>query len=90
MMVKGGGKMNSKMRRTQIYLSKDQHAFLSSRAQKEGVSVAELIRQYIAGKMPKEEDYENNPLFNMARKTFRMGRSKGSEDHDEYLYRGKE
>ena len=81
--------MNSNMRRTQIYLSKDQHDFLSSRAEKEGVSVAELIRQYVAEKMPKEKDYENNPLFNMARKTFRMGRPEGAVDHDEYLYRGR-
>ena len=40
-------------------------------------------------KIPQEKDYENNPLFAVGKDGFRMGRRKGSLNHDEYLYRGK-
>jgi hypothetical protein len=75
--------------RTQIYLTKEQHAFLCNQAGKKGVSLAEVIRQLIAEKMPKDEAYEDNRLFAIGKDGLTMGRKNGSLRHDEYLYRGK-
>ena len=75
--------------RTQIYLTKEQYAFLCNQAEKKSLSIAEIIRRLINEKMPKDEDFENNPLFHLGRNRLAMGRKRGSMNHDEYLYRGK-
>jgi len=81
--------MKGNTHRTQIYLTKDQYAFLCNQAEKRGASIAEIIRKMIDEKIPKEKDYEKNPLFTVGKDGFRMGRRRGSLNHDEYLYRGK-
>jgi hypothetical protein len=40
-------------------------------------------------KMPKDKDYENNPLFHLGEKRLAMGRRRGSLNHNDYVYRGK-
>ena len=75
--------------RTQIYLTKEQYAFLCNQAEKKGLSIAEIIRQLVNEKMPKDEDYANNPLFHIGRNGLVMERKRGSMNHDEYLYRGR-
>ena len=74
--------------RTQIYLTREQYVFLRNQAEKKSLSIAEIIRQLINEKMPKEEDYDNNPLFQLGKNRLAMRRRTGSMDHDEYLYRG--
>ena len=81
--------MEAVTHRTQIYLTAEQYAFLCRQAEKKSLSIAEIIRQLINEKMPKDRDYEDNPLFNLGRKRLTMGRKMGSLNHDEYLYRGK-
>ena len=81
--------MKGNTHRTQIYLTKDQYTFLCNQSEKRGASIAEIIRELINEKIPKEKDYEHNPLFIVGKDGFRMGRRKGSLNHDEYLYRRK-
>jgi hypothetical protein len=81
--------MKGSTHRTQIYLTRDQYTFLCNQAEKRGASIAGIVRELIDEKIPKEKDYENNPLFTVGKDGFRMGRRKGSLNHDEYLYGGK-
>lgn len=81
--------MKRSTHRTQIYLTRDQYTFLCNQAEKRGASIAGIVRELIDEKIPKEKDYENNPLFTVGKDGFRMGRRKGSLNHDEYLYRRK-
>ena len=81
--------MEATAHRTQIYLTREQYLFLCNQAEKKGVSLAEVIRQLIDEKRPKDEAYENNPLFNLGRNSLVMRRKKGSALHDDYIYRGK-
>jgi len=75
--------------RTQIYLTREQYLFLNNQAEKKGISLAAVIRELIDEKMPRDEAYENNPLFSLGREGLIMGRKEGSRSHDEYIYRGK-
>lgn len=52
-------------------------------------SIAEVVRQMIEEKMPKEQDYEDNPLFAIGKDGLSMGRKEGSMKHDDYIYRGR-
>jgi hypothetical protein len=81
--------METTTHRTQIYLTSEQYVFLCNQAEKKSLSIAEIIRQLINEKMPKDKDYENNPLFHLGGNRLAMGRKRGSLNHDEYLYRGK-
>lgn len=75
--------------RTQIYLTKKEYEYLQRQSELQQVSIAEVIRHLIDDKMPKEKDYEDNPLFSISKDGFSMGRKQGSEKHDDYIYRGK-
>ena len=75
--------------RTQIYLTMEEYEYLSQQSEKRQSSIAEVVRQLIEEKMPKEKDYEDNPLFAIGKKGLSMGRKEGSVKHDDYLYRGK-
>lgn len=81
--------MGTKPRRTQIYLNPDQYDYLRLRSEREQISMAEAVRKLIDEKLPKEKDYEGNPLFSIGQKAVSMGRKGGSKEHDEYIYRGK-
>lgn len=75
--------------RTQIYLTREEYEYLSQQSEKRQSSIAEVVRQLIEEKMPKEKDYEDNPLFAIGKEGLSMGRKDGSVKHDDYLYRGK-
>jgi len=75
--------------RTQIYLTREEYEYLSQQSEKRQSSIAEVVRQLIEEKMPKEKDYEDNPLFAIGKKGLSMGRKEGSVKHDDSLYRGK-
>ncbi len=76
------------MIRTQIYLSKDEHAFVTAESRRLEKPMAAVIRCFIDEKMEIPEDvWTNNPIF---RPTIPDPDWKGHEDgginHDHYLY----
>ena len=75
------------MRRTQIYLEDKHHRFLSVESEKRGLSVAEYIRQLINEAMPKEDEWENNPFWNIGKDGFTTGEKRGSVEHDKIIYK---
>ncbi len=81
--------METNVHRTQIYLTKEQYQYLRQQAEKKKASIAEIVRELIDEQLPKEKDYEENPLFSVGRDGFSMGRHKGSMKHDDYIYRKK-
>jgi hypothetical protein len=81
--------MGTKVRRTQIYLKKEQYQYLRQQAERKQSSIAEVVRELIDARLPKESDYKDNPLFSIAKDGFSMGRRKGSTKHDHYIYRQK-
>ena len=81
--------METNIHRTQIYLTKKQYEYLRHLAEKRKESIAQIIRELINERLPKEKDYEDNPLFSIAEDSFTMKRRKGSEEHDNYIYRKK-
>lgn len=82
-------KSNKTEVRTQIYLTRDEYEYLSQQSEKRQSSIAEVVRQLIEEKMPKEKDYEDNPLFAIGKDGLSMDRKDGSVKHDDYLYRGR-
>jgi hypothetical protein len=81
--------METNSHRTQIYLTKEQYQYLRRQAEKKKASIAEIVRELIDERLPKEKDYEDNPLFTIGTDGFSMGRTQGSAEHDDYLYRGR-
>jgi len=81
--------METTAHRTQIYLTKEQYRYLKHQAERKKESIAQIVREMINEKLPKEKDYETNPLFSVGKDGYLMGRSKGSVKHDEYIYRKK-
>ena len=75
--------------RTQIYLTKEQLQYLRQQAERKKASIAEIVRELINDRLPKDKDYVDNPLFSLGQDGFSMGRHKGSIKHDEYIYRKK-
>ena len=78
--------MGKTARRTQIYLTEEQYRYLRVEADKKKASIAEVVRDLITERLPKESDYEDNPLFSVGQDGLSMGREKGSENHDDYIY----
>lgn len=81
--------MQTETHRTQIYLTKEQYEFLRRQAEKNKASIAEIVRKLINEHLPKDKDYENNPLFSLGADGLSMSRSQGSRRHDDHIYRGK-
>jgi hypothetical protein len=79
--------METNVHRTQIYLTKEQYQFLRHQAEKKKASIAEVVRELINERLPKDSDYEKNPIFSIGKDGFSMGRREGSLKHDEYIYR---
>ncbi|MEW6416582.1 MAG: CopG family transcriptional regulator [Nitrospirota bacterium] len=78
--------METNVHRTQIYLTKEQYQYLQRQAEKKKASIAEIVRELINERLPKDKDYEDNPLFSIAKDGFSMGKPRGSMKHDEYIY----
>jgi hypothetical protein len=81
--------MGTKIHRTQIYLKEEQYQYLRQQAERKKASIAEIVRELINERLPKDKDYEDNPLFMVGADDFAMGRRKGSAKHDDYIYRRK-
>jgi hypothetical protein len=78
------------MVRTQIYLSRSEHAFLQAEAKRRDQPMAAVIRNFIDEKMPSslpDEAWTNNPMFKpWPKKLTRTRREDGSINHDFYVY----
>lgn len=75
--------------RTQLYLDEHHYRYLVEQAEREGISLAEVVRRLIEEKLNRSIDYEKNPFFELCRRRFSFGRKDGSVHHDDYIYRGK-
>lgn len=71
--------------RTQIYLGEDHYRFLQERAEREGKSLAQLIRQFVEKEMPGDKAWEKDPLWKLGQSGFRSGVKEGSRRHHEIL-----
>ncbi|GEM_PF-3429875 len=71
--------------RTQIYLEDKHYRFLKEKAQKEGMSFAQAVRLLIEKEMPKEKEWEKDPIWSLSRSGFRSGIKDGSRRHEDYL-----
>jgi hypothetical protein len=81
--------METAAHRTQIYLTLKQYRYLRQQAEKKKASIAQIVREIIDERLPKEADYNENPLFSLGKDGFSMGRKQGAQKHDEYIYRKK-
>ena len=77
------------MKRTQIYLEENQYNFLVRESEKKGIGVAEYIRELIDEVMPKQEEWENHPFWNIGEDKFSTGERTGSVEHDRIIYKVK-
>jgi hypothetical protein len=75
--------------RTQLYLDGRQYRYLAEQAEREGISLAEVVRRLIEDKLSRSIDYESNPFFRLCRRRIPFGRRDGSVRHDDYIYRGR-
>jgi len=79
--------MNTATHRTQIHLSEEQYRFLRRQAERKKASIAQIVREIIDERLPKDADYDENPLFSIGQDGLRMGWKNGSLKHDDYIYR---
>jgi len=79
--------MEAATHRTQICLTKEQYRYLRLQAEKKKASIAQVVREMIDERLPKDKDYRDNPLFSLSKKPLTMGRKHGSRRHDDYIYR---
>ena len=77
------------MKRTQIYLEKDQYDFLSKESEKRGISIAKYIRELINKSMPKEREWEESSFWSIGEDGFTTGKRRGSIEHDRVIYKAK-
>ena len=78
--------MQTDAHRTQIYLTKEQYQYLRQQAEKNHSSIAGIIRELIDQRLPNDNAYKDNPLFSLSDNSLKMGRKKGSRQHDDYIY----
>ena len=76
------------MVRTQIYLSRREHAFVQTEAARRGEPMAAIIRTFIDEKMEVPEDaWTKNPLLDPpVEDAAWKGREDGARNHDHYVY----
>jgi hypothetical protein len=73
------------MHRSQIILKEDQYAYLVNKAQRQGKSVSQIVRDLIDEHIVRTRDLENDPFFDI------IGMLEGDDpnaaiDHDYYVY----
>ena len=77
------------MLRTQIQLTEEQHRQLRSQAQRDGVSLSEMVRrcviQYFMDDAPSQEDLYARAAELIGKFQDRQGATDVSERHDDYL-----
>ena len=84
--------MNKKMVRTQVYLPRDIYDQLKQRADGEGITMANQIREALTQYVVETEKEENPPIFTKDDPIWDMigmcknGPEDGSVNHDKYIY----
>ncbi len=71
--------------RTQIYLGDKHYRFLREKAEREGKSLAQVVRELIEKEMPSGEVWKKDPIWGLAESGFRSGIKDASRRHHEYL-----
>ena len=71
--------------RTQIYLGDHHYLFLKERAERDGSSLAQIIRDLIEKAMPSEKTWVSDPVWSLPKAGFRSGEKHGSRNHHEML-----
>src|SRR4051812_1135066 len=75
------------MVRTQVYLTKEEHAFVQREGARAGKPMAAMIRQWIDEKMEiPEEAWLNNPLLDPPADPNFESPEDGAINHDHYIY----
>jgi hypothetical protein len=75
------------MVRTQVYLTRREHEFLTSEATRRGQPMAAVLRSFIDEKMEiPDEVWENNPLLDPPADDDFIGPEDGAINHDHYIY----
>lgn len=76
------------MVRTQVYLTRREHAFLSREAGRNSETMAGIIRRFIDEKMEPEADaWKDNPLLEPPpADSAWKGHEDGARNHDHYIY----
>ncbi|MHB8519685.1 MAG: hypothetical protein ACYDH9_02895 [Limisphaerales bacterium] len=75
------------MRRTQIYLSREEHDFVQAEASRRGEPMAAVIRSLIDERMHVPEAvWDNNPLLAPPADPNFLGPEDGAINHDHYLH----
>ena len=74
--------------RTQVYLGEAHRKFLARESKLRGISMAELLREWIDEKMnPENDSWEQNPLLEITPEDASFeGHVDGSENSDRYIY----
>lgn len=81
------GASTAAMIRTQIYLTREEHAFLQAEVEKRGKPMASIIRGYIDEKMPEPElDWSKHPFLQPPADPDFDGPEDLSINHEHYAY----
>jgi len=75
--------------RTQLYLDETRYRYLVDRAEREGVSLAEVVRRLIDEEIAQPKSRRKTKFLDMCLDGFTTGRKDGSTRHDDYIYRKK-
>lgn len=88
--LQGTYKSQPSMVRTQVYLTRAQHEFLTREGDKTGAGLAGALRSLIAEKMEIPEDaWTNNPMLEpTVEDPDWKGHEDGAINHDHYVYGG--
>ena len=75
--------------RTQLYLDETHYRYLADRAEREAISLAEVVRRLIDEKIRQADARRKSKFLSVCLDGFSTGRKDGSSRHDDYIYRGK-
>ena len=83
------GRMVGTRHRTQLYLDETHYRYLVDQAEREGISLAEVVRRLIDEKIGLAHAHRKSRFLEVCLDGFSIGRKDGSSRHDDYIYRGK-
>ena len=77
-------------RKTQVYFPAELHEQLKEYAQRQGISMAEVIRkavcQYLENSAPSAQDWKSDPINKIVGMIKGTGVTDAAENHDYYAY----
>ena len=73
--------------RTQLYLDEIHYRYLVDQAEREGISIAEVVRRLIEEKSGHRKGHRKTRFLEVCLDGFTTGRKDGSSRHDDYIYR---